>query len=107
MRVLSQMVIRYVCFLCVVVYVLLCGVLNVIYQDKDVSSSERVILKNTKVYILLLYCVRFQHVLCCRMDGKLRKEVHQPMIALVPRVLRYVMVMVKCCIYSVVGWCRS
>ena len=89
-------------FLCVFVYVLLCGVFNVLYQDKDVSSSERVILKNTKVYILLLYCVSFQHVLCCRMDGKLpiTLEGQQLMIVRVLRVLRYVVV-VLCLVYIV------
>ena len=35
------------------------------------------------------------------MDGKLLKEVHQPMIALVPRVLRYVIVVVICVVYTV------
>ena len=42
-----------VLFLCV----LLCVVLNVIGQDKDISSSEQVVLKNTKVFsVLLCWC---------------------------------------------------
>ena len=70
-------------------------------QDKGISSSEKVVLKNTKVFSVLMCDVGVQYVLCCRMDGKLWKEVHQPMIALVPRVLRYVIVVVICVVYTV------
>ena len=49
---------------------------------------------------LVCYCVgvSFQHVLCCRMDGRLPKlvEVHQPKIVIVLRMLRYVVVVVIC-----------
>ena len=70
-------------------------------QDKGKSSNERVVFKNTKVFSVLMCDVGFQYVLCCRMDGKLPKEVHQLMIALVLRVLRYVIVVVICVVYAV------
>ena len=44
-----------VCVSIACVYCLLCCVvLNVVGQNKDISSSERVVLKNTKVFIVLL-----------------------------------------------------
>ena len=70
-------------------------------QDKGNSSSERVVLKNTKVFSVLMCGVGVQYVLCCRMDGKLLKVVYQPMIVLVLRVLRYVIVVVICVVYAV------
>ena len=58
MKVLALLPIRCVCFrvCCVVcnVALLLYSEINVIGQDKDQSSSERVVLKNTKVYSVLL-----------------------------------------------------
>ena len=54
----------------------------------------------------MLSCVvSVDNVLCCRMGGKFRTVVHPWMIVLVLEVLRCVVVVVMCCIYSVIGWC--
>lgn len=39
-------------------------------QDTSISSSERVVHKNTKVFSVLVVGVGFPYVLCCRMDGR-------------------------------------
>ena len=68
----------------------------IVDQDTSVSSSERVVLKNTKVFVVYVVGVGFPYVLCCRMDERWPKPVMVPrlMIVMVPKVSRYDVVLV-------------